>query len=325
MIPGDHLACLRPERRGKLRVFAEPKARFPRHIGRRGGIGCAMDWHLMIPGAEGIPQGAWAEAREIRLRAGQPAAVCCGEKREMGRRALTAGEVTRAAQALSRYGLASRQEELAQGFLPLPGGHRLGVCGVMGPEGLREITSLCLRLAREIKGAAAEVYPRVKGKSTLILGPPGAGKTTLLRDLIRRYSLDGLPVGVADERGEIAACRDGAPQLDVGPLTDVVTGMDRGRSFLLLLRAMAPRVLAADEVGGAADVFAVRQAVRCGVTVLSAAHGASLSDALRRPGLGQLLREGAFDCAVTLTGVGDAPQVTPLPKGEGMPWGDLRP
>ncbi|MCR4885443.1 MAG: stage III sporulation protein AA [Clostridiales bacterium] len=268
-----------------------------------------MDWQLMIPGMEGIPPQILAEAREVRLRCGAPAAVCTGEETAWGTRRLTAGEVMRAAQALSGHALAARQRETARGFLPLPGGHRLGVCGVMGPEGLREITSLCLRLAREKRGVGTETYARIRGKSALIIGAPGSGKTTLLRDLVRLYSRDGLPVGVADERGEIAACRDGAAQLDVGPMTDVVTGMQRSEAFFLLLRAMAPRVLAADEIGGAQDVSAVREAARCGVTVLTTAHGSSLKEVRKRPGVGALLREGAFAWAVTLEGPGIPPRV----------------
>ena len=97
-----------------------------------------MDWQLMIPGTEGIPPQILAEAREVRLRCGAPAAVCTGTGTAWGTRRLTAGEVVRAAQALSGHALAARQREIARGFLPLPGGHRPGVCGVMGPEGLWE-------------------------------------------------------------------------------------------------------------------------------------------------------------------------------------------
>ena len=291
---------------------------FPGHKGRPGGIRCGMDWQRMIPGSAGIPPEAWAEAREIRLYPGRPVTVCCGEKTILGNRALTPAEVTQAAQALSRHALAARREETARGFLPLPGGHRLGICGIMGADGLREITSLCLRPAREIRGAAAGVYPLLRDKSVLIVGPPGSGKTTLLRDLVRLLSLDGLPVGVADERGEIAACRDGAPQLDVGPMTDVVTGLPRRQAFSLLIRAMSPRVIAADEMDGREDAAAVREAARCGVRVVATAHGASLADIRRRPGLGALLRAGVFERAAVLAGAGKPPRIEAVREEE--PW-----
>ena len=65
-------------------------------------------------------------------------------------------------------------------------------------------------------------------QNTLIFAPPGAGKTTLLRDLVRGLS-DGvaappLRLAVADERGEIAAMWQGAPQMYVGRHTDILDG-----------------------------------------------------------------------------------------------------
>ena len=228
---------------------------------------------------------------------------------------MTPAEVTQAAQALSGYALAAHREEMNRGFLPLPGGHRLGVCGGMGPEGLNEITSLCVRLAHEVKGAGADVYPRIKGRSVLIAGPPGAGKTTLLRDLIRLYSLDGFQVAVADERGEIAACRDGMPQLDVGPMTDVVSGMDKAKALPLLIRAMAPQVVAADEIGGEEDAAALLDARRCGVIALAPVHGRNGAD-VRRRGVDSLLRAGAFEKLVCLDAVGVKPKILNWDEGE---------
>ena len=63
----------------------------------------------------------------------------------------------------------------------------------------------------------------------------------------------GEAYNVADERSEIAACRGGMPQLDVGPMTDVVTGLDKGASLRLLVRSMAPGVAAVDEIAGEED------------------------------------------------------------------------
>lgn len=268
-----------------------------------------MDWQLIVPGETGWAASGVEEAWEVRLRPGQPALAVKPGGIWRGSHVLTPSEVTQAAQALCGHEMAARQRELTEGFLPLPGGHRLGVCGVTGPKGLREITSLCVRLAHEIKGAGKGVFPLIRGFSALIVGPPGAGKTTLLRDMVRLYSLSGVPVGVADERGEIAACRDGMPQLDVGPMTDVVTGLDKENALRLLVRAMAPRVAAVDEIGGEGDAAALGEALRCGVIVLATVHGRSLSDIRQHRGMEKLLGPEAFERAVCLVAPGEKPKV----------------
>ena len=269
-----------------------------------------MDWRLIVPGAAEWAEVDLSAAREVRLRPGQPVQALLPGGWWRGTAALTPAEVTRAAQALSGHGLAARQKELSEGFLPLPGGHRLGVCGVMGRDGLREVTSLCVRVAHEIPGAGETVYPEIRGRNTLIIGPPGSGKTTLLRDLIRLYGEDGWQVGVADQRGEIAACRDGAPQLNVGPCADVVTGMEKAPAIRLLIRSMAPQAVAADELGGAEDARAVLDALHAGVTVLATAHAASAEGLRRRAGMGALLEQGAFERLALLSAPGQPPLVT---------------
>ncbi len=268
-----------------------------------------MDWQLIVPGETGWASSGVENALEVRLRPGQPALAVKPDGIWRGSHVLTPSEVTQAAQALCSYELAARQRELNEGFLPLPGGHRLGVCGTAGPKGMREITSLCVRLAHEVKGAGADVFPRIRGFSTLIIGPPGAGKTTLLRDFVRLYSMKGTPVGVADERGELAACRDGMPQLDVGPMTDVITGMDKGAALRLLVRSMAPRVAAVDEIGGEGDAAALGEALRWGITVLASIHGRSLSDIRQRRGMKKLLGPGAFERFVCLAAPCAKPRV----------------
>ena len=268
-----------------------------------------MDWRLIVPEETGWAVSGVEDAWEVRLRPRQPVLAVKPGGVWRGTHVLAPSEVTQAAQALCGHEMAARQRELAEGFLPLPGGHRLGVCGVMGPGGMREITSLCVRLAHEMKGAGESVFPLIRGFSALIVGPPGAGKTTLLRDCIRLYSLSGVPVGVADERGEIAACRDGMPQLDVGPMTDVVTGMEKAAALRLLVRSMAPRVAAVDEIGGEEDAAALREALRCGITVLATIHGRSLADIRRRRGMETLLEPGGFERAVCLAAPGTVSKV----------------
>ena len=266
-----------------------------------------MDWRLIVPGEPGWEDVDWGQVREVRLRPGQSAAVALGRGVWRGSYVLSPRDVFQAAQALTNHSLAARQEELSRGFVPLAGGHRLGVCGVMGAKGFTEITSLCVRLAHEIKGAGQGVFPLLCGASALIVGPPGSGKTTLLRDLVRLFSLEGTQVGAADERGEIAGCREGTPQLDVGPNTDVLTGMEKARALSLLIRAMAPQLIATDEIGGPEDAAALLEAAKCGVRVIATAHGTGGAEVRRRQGMDALFLERVFDRLIVLTAPGRAP------------------
>ena len=143
-------------------------------------------------------------------------------------------------------------ERVRNGFFTVRGGHRIGICGsgvVRDGEvrNLRQLSSLAIRVAREVPGLSAAVLDRLWSggvlQSTLLLSPPGGGKTTLLRDLIRAVS-DGeggpaLRVGVADERGELAAMYQGEPQFSIGRQTDVLDGCPKGPALLMLCTAHA--------------------------------------------------------------------------------------
>ena len=134
-----------------------------------------------------------------------------------------------------------------------------------------------------------------KGEYVAIMGESGSGKTTLLRDLIRCVSLgEGVRprrVGVADERGELGA---GALRRHLGPRTDVLENCPKAAALLMLLRGMAPQVLAVDEITAPEDVAALVSAAGCGVTLLATAHGAGREDLSRRKLYRGLLEEGVF-------------------------------
>ena len=278
---------------GSVQAFCQAAAALPPRLRRE---------------AMALTAGEQSAVEELRLRAGRPmSAVLPGETRQLEGPPVTRGELEQLVEIASRASLHAVLPQLCRGYLTLEGGHRLGLCGAAVMErgeirGLRQLSSANLRVARQVKGAAREVLPRLcragRLESALILAPPGAGKTTLLRDLIRMAS-DGegcapLRVSLADERGEVAALWNGIPQLDVGRNTDVLEGCPKAQGLMLLLRAMDPQVMAADEITAPEDAAALRAAFGCGVTLLATAHGVSRSDlegrALYRP----LLEEGCF-------------------------------
>ena len=255
-----------------------------------------------------LPEGDRDRAEELRLRVGWPMTVLVeGRERSLGGPPVERGELDQLVEIASRASLHTVLDQVRRGYLTMEGGHRIGLCGTaVLREGeihsLRNLSSANLRIARQVRGAAAPVLDRLcpggRLAGTLILAPPGQGKTTLLRDLIRSVS-EGegccpLRVALADERGEVAAMYNGQPQLEVGRRTDVTEGCPKDQGLMLLLRAMNPQVLAVDEITAPEDVRALSAAVGCGVTLLASAHGEGRAGlecrALYRP----LLEEGMF-------------------------------
>ncbi len=280
--------------------------------------------HLLPPemAASIRESGVAAESiREIRLRTGAPPVLVADSIHVLKGTVLDAAAVQRAAARLCQNSVYARQEELKNGFITLPGGHRAGLSGRTVTEdgtvrSLTEISSINIRVAHEVHGAADGVLPLlVHGgdiQNTLVISPPGMGKTTLLRDMARQLGSEkyGFRVGLADERGEIAAMYRGTPGNDVGIFTDVYDGCPKEKAMQMLLRGMAPRVVITDELGGEEEEKAVRALAHAGVRVICSIHGESREDALARPGIGALLKSGIFQKTVVLGGIGKIVSIT---------------
>ena len=107
-------------------------------------------------------------------------------------------------------------------------------------------------------------------------------------------------VGVVDERSEIGACYMGKPQNDLGCRTDVLDGCPKVEGMMMLVRSMAPQVIAVDEIGSRADVEAMAYVMNCGIRLLATVHGNSIEDLQNKPVLGRMIRERMFERYVLL-------------------------
>ena len=72
--------------------------------------------------------------------------------------------------------------------------------------------------------------------------------------------------------------------------------------MLFALRSLAPQVIAVDEIAAESDLHAVRKVQHGGAALLASAHAASVEDAYRRDGIGEIIKSGVFEYAVVLDG-----------------------
>jgi len=279
---------------------------------------------------EHLPCELLAKTEEIRLRYSRPLLICwAGGESYLGEEGPVAGpgeayllsgeDLRQTIELISSYSLYACEDEIRQGYLTIPGGHRVGLAGrVVLEKGrikvIRDINSCNIRIARQVTGAGERVFPflidRRLGRifHSLIISPPQGGKTTLLRDLARIIS-DGIgvlgqrgqKVGIVDERSEIAGCYRGAPQLDIGLRTDVLDACPKAEGIMLMLRSLSPQVIITDEIGREEDARAIEEAVHAGVTIIASAHGSSLEDIMHRPILRELLEKNYFERLVFLS------------------------
>ena len=261
-----------------------------------------------------LPEEQKAAAEEFRLRAGRPMTVLLPEGELPLEAEVDPAELETLCDLATEFSRYAAAETLREGFVPVRGGFRLGLCGTAVMKGgmntnLKNLSSAAIRIARERKGVGTDLAPRLFRdgvfRSTLILSPPGGDKTTLLRDLVRCVSegVGGTPalrVSLVDERGEVAVMYRGQPQMDVGSRTDVLDACPKALGIPIVLRAMNPQVIAVDEITARADLRAVVMAAGCGVGLLATIHAADTAELLQRPLYRDLLAEGVFQQAVCI-------------------------
>lgn len=234
--------------------------------------------------------------QEIRLRINSPPELVLAERNVWLKQCIRQDDLQYVINAASQYSPWA-SASVSKGFLTIAGGHRMGLCGEAvvhqgNITGIKNITSVCIRVARDFPGIAAKLA-KISG-SVLILGAPGWGKTTLLRDLIRQLETEE-KICVVDERKELFP--EGLPS---GNRIDVLSGCSRREGIPMLLRTMGPSCIAVDEITDPEDSLSLLQASHCGIRLLATAHAVSVSDFRTREAYGKLWEQGVFDFIVVL-------------------------
>lgn len=256
-----------------------------------------------------LPEEQKKLAEEFRLRAGRPMTVLLPEGEVPLEAVVEPEELETLCDLATEFSRYAAVETLREGFLPVRGGSRVGLCGsAVMKDGLntnlKNFSSAAIRIAREQKGIGEELWPRLvpEGRflNTLILSPPGGGKTTLLRDLVRCLSGNGQRVALIDERGEVAVMYRGEAQMDVGPYTDILDGCPKAVGIPIVLRAMNPQIIAVDEITVQEDLRAMSLAAGCGVGLLATIHAADVTDLQEKPLYRRLLEDRVFRLAIRI-------------------------
>ncbi len=194
-------------------------------------------------------------------------------------------------------------ETIKNGYIPYKEGIRVGVCGSFAENGIRDISSIVIRIPKNIRGIGLPLVRRLisgTGRGMLIYSPPGEGKTTLLRDIA--ITLSSPPhlyrVSVIDSRGELYI-KDAFKS----SVADIYKGYPKAFAIELATRTMAPQYIICDELGDD-EARAILALQSCGVPLIASAHGDSLCGILKRRSIRELYDADAFGLYVGIKRTG---------------------
>ena len=200
--------------------------------------------------------------------------------------------------------LYAHRDSIAEGYISIGRGVRVGVCGRASYDGsalvgVSDMTSLAFRIPTGeclFHDELYSIFASGIGRGMIIYSPPGVGKTTAIRSLAYMISggTDGKRVAIIDERGEF----DESDYL--GRMVDILCGYKKAAGIEIATRTLSPQIIMVDEIG-VEDAEPILSSIRCGVPIIATAHAGSVEELLLRKPLRGLFEAGAFEVAVGIS------------------------
>ncbi len=241
----------------------------------------------------------FGKPEELRCRSGRRAFVSIGNRNIMLSYIVTPGDIDMMTNAICGGSLYAHSETMAEGFITLDGGIRVGISGRAAVEngriiGIYDVSSLNYRIPSPLLNVGEPICRLISQSSpcgVLIYSPPGVGKTTLLRGVAAKMASGRYAkrVTVVDTRGELGGAL-GGEALSL----DILVGYPRAKGIEIATRTLNAELIICDEIGDEREAAAVMSAANAGVPVIATAHADSVRMLLNRSGFESLHRAAVF-------------------------------
>lgn len=263
----------------------------------------------------------YAEVNEIRMRVNCPLVICIKNKKYfIGERGFSDYDnaiicsyemMQEFVYRLCDNAVYAVNDQLKQGFITLPKGVRVGICGdVVYEDGkvvtIKNFQSANIRIPHNVRGCSLVALDYMldnKFLSTLVISPPGAGKTTFIRDVVYQLSNHNYcyNVLIADERNEIASVNNGVAEIPLGNFADIYSNCSKAFALKQGIRSMKPDIFVTDEIDIDNDLQSIIDATNSGVEVLATIHSNNITELKTKRGFDKVLENKVFDRYVVLS------------------------